>query len=221
MKTLNNNRYAPTLSLEQELWGRGLMVVAGVDEVGRGPLAGPVMAAAVVFPRDLKLSPAWCTQVRDSKTLSPAQREQALVQIQAHVLALGVGSCQPWDIDDIGIVEATRTAMRRAVEALPLTVDYLLIDYITLPGVPCRGVVGGDALCFSIAAASIVAKVERDRLMVEMDARHRGYGFAQHKGYGTPQHLRSLALLGPSPIHRRSFSPVRCLDDTSAMGNVR
>ena len=205
----NTDRNKPTLYLEKQLWNQGLRVVAGVDEVGRGPLAGPVMAGAVVFSPSLDLSSKWCNLVRDSKTLSSIQREHALEHIQNHAINIGLGTSEPKDIDHSGIVNATLMAMRKAVSSLSVTVDFLLVDYLEIPDLPSHGVLHGDRVCFSIAAASIVAKVARDKLMKELDLIYPNYGFSKHKGYPTRHHIKNLALLGPSPIHRLSFKPVR------------
>ena len=198
----------PTLEYEQNLWEQGL-VVAGIDEAGRGPLAGPVTAGAVVFSKTFDISHDWCTQIRDSKTLSESQREKAAINIRKYAEAYATASCQSHEIDAIGIAAATRSAMRQAVAQLKIPVQYLLIDYLTLPDIPSQGIVHGDAICFSIASASILAKVARDQYMKQMDIAYPGYFFAQHKGYATSKHLSRLKKLGPSPIHRHSFSPIK------------
>lgn len=182
--------------------------VCGVDEAGRGPLAGPVVAAAVI------LDPAQPIDgLRDSKVLSPRQRAAAALAIRAGALAWAVAEASVEEIDKLNILQATLLAMRRAVEALRPAADYALIDGNQLPrlAIPARTIVGGDALEPAISAASILAKTHRDALMAEFDARHPGYGFAEHAGYGTPQHLERLRALGPCPLHRRSFAPVRHL----------
>ncbi len=203
----------PTLDLEWRLHEKGAALVAGVDEAGRGPLAGPVVAAAVILPPYLDPSLEWIHLVDDSKKLSPLQRERALQHIEVHALAIGVGMASPEEIDSVGIAKANRSAMVRSVQNLPMRPHHLLIDFVTLEecGLPYHAFARGDALCCSIAAASVVAKVTRDRLMIEAEDSYPGYGFAQHKGYGTREHLRLLRLLGPSPIHRRSFAPVASL----------
>ena len=200
---------APTFIEEERLRVQGYRLIAGVDEVGRGPLAGPVVAAAVILPYDGK--PSWIRLVRDSKQLTPSQRESIFDRVLESGIPFGVGSVSHEVIDERGIAPATRLAMRRAIEKLSTRPDYLLIDFMRLPGIriPQKSVVDGDSLCLSIAAASIVAKVTRDRLMVEMDSQFPGYGLAQHKGYGTPEHLEALQRLGPCPIHRKTFTPVR------------
>jgi ribonuclease HII len=199
----------PTLSEERHLWSQGFDLVAGMDEVGRGPLAGPVVAAAVI------LSPSadfrWLFHVRDSKELSAAEREELAPYIWRDALAVGVGFVSHTAIDRIGIAEATRLAMLGAIGQMQRRPDYLLIDAFSIPAciLPQKGIIDGDARCISIAAASIVAKVARDRFMEQHDQRFAGYGFAQNKGYATRQHLEALRRLGPCALHRRSFSPVR------------
>ena len=199
----------PDWAAERLLWKLGYLRVAGVDEVGRGPLAGPVVAAAVVFP------PSFRTRklpgLRDSKQLTAKARERLAPQVRRFAAGVGIGSASPSEIDALGIVGATVAAMSRAIRELPQSADHLLVDALRLEcdGLPCRPIIHGDALCSSIAAASIVAKVARDSLMKELDALHPGYGFARHKGYPTAEHLAVLERLGPTPLHRRSFAPVR------------
>jgi ribonuclease HII len=199
----------PTFDEEEKLIARGYRIIAGVDEVGRGPLAGPVVAAAVILPWGKQ--PSWLSRVRDSKQLTPSQRESIFDRITASRVAYGLGVVSHEVIDKRGIAPATRLAMRRAIEQLSTRPDYLLIDFMQLPAIriPQKSVVDGDSLCLSIAAASIVAKVTRDRLMVELDGQFPGYGLAQHKGYGTPEHLEALQRLGPCPIHRKTFEPIK------------
>lgn len=200
---------APNLAEERQLWLQGLDMVAGLDEVGRGPLAGPVAAGAVV------LSPGsdfrWLLHVRDSKQLTPAERRELATYIWRDAIAVGVGFVSHTAIDRIGIAEATRQAMLRAVGELHHRPQFLLIDALTLRAcsLPQKGIINGDASCISIAAASIVAKVARDRFMQGYDHTFRGYGFARNKGYATREHLEALHRLGPCDIHRRSFNPVR------------
>ncbi|MCI5564447.1 MAG: ribonuclease HII [Clostridiales bacterium] len=181
------------------LWERGV-AFAGMDEAGRGPLAGNVVAACVVMP-PMPLLP-W---VDDSKRLSPARRERVFDEIMQTALFVGVGQATAAEIDEINILNATKNAMRRAAQGAPAAL--FLIDALEGLGLPGeeRGVVHGDALCYAIAAASIVAKVTRDRQMLALDAEYPGYGFARHKGYGTPEHIAALRALGPCPAHRRSF----------------
>jgi ribonuclease HII len=202
---------SPSFVEERAFQDRGYRFIAGIDEAGRGPLAGPVVAAAVVLPHPLVVP--WLAQVRDSKQLPPSRRDFLFQHIQETATAIGVGIVPHDIIDRQGIVSATRLAMKQAIDHLTPPADCLLIDYIRLPGVPLpqKAITNGDSLCLSIACASIIAKVTRDRLMLEMDSAYPGYGFAQHKGYGTRQHLICLRRLGPSPVHRRSFRPVKDL----------
>ena len=204
-----NNRQIPSFAEERILGAQGYWLVAGVDEVGRGALAGPVVAAAVILPE--KINAPWAAEVRDSKQLSPARREFLARHIQEIAIASGIGTASHKVVDEQGIVRATRLAMELAVNRLLPAPQYLLIDYLRLPEVPLpqKGVIDGDSLCFSIACASIVAKVARDRLMVKLDKVYAGYKLAQHKGYCTGEHVACLRRLGPSPIHRYSFHPVR------------
>lgn len=189
-------------SYERAAWRAGYRSLAGVDEAGRGPLAGPVVAAAVILPSDF--DPAG---VRDSKTLSAAEREQAYPRIVAGCHAFGVAVINRGTIDRINILQASRLAMRVAVEDLHLRPDLCLIDGLSVPGFPFPqwAIVKGDSLSVSIAAASIVAKVTRDRLMVELDEQYPGYGFARHKGYATVEHIEALQRLGACPEHRTTF----------------
>ncbi len=198
----------PTFLEENRLRRQGYKLVAGVDEVGRGALAGPVMAAAVILPPRIRA--AWAKKVRDSKFLSPEQRESLFDPICEAAIAFGIGSVESWTISSIGIARATQIAMAQAVGQLSPAAEALLIDFFEIPGtnLPQKGVVDGDTLCFSIACASIVAKVTRDRLMIEFDDTYPGYMFARHKGYGTPEHVECLKKLGPCAIHRRNFQPV-------------
>lgn len=199
-----------SLSEEKALSLNGYSYIAGIDEVGRGPLAGPVVAAAVIVPSKLKRS-SWLEHVKDSKLLSSYQREFLFEPIKEMVVSHGIGIVSSQTIDIFGIAGATRLAMKQAIEQLSPKPDYLLIDYVKLPEVflPQKGIVHGDNLCFSIACASIIAKVTRDRLMVHLDTIYPGYGLARHKGYGTKEHINCLRRLGPCPIHRRSFRPVK------------
>ncbi len=204
-------RTGPDLREELQLWHAGFRCIAGIDEVGRGALAGPVVAAAVVLPPPAQLPPGmWA--IDDSKQVPPARREQLCGLICDVALATGVGHVSAADIDHMGIAAATRQAMQQAVMAIQRRghhVDFLLIDFLTLSlPLPQKGIVKGDRHSLSIAAASIVAKVTRDRLMVELADTYPGYGFAQHKGYGTAAHRQALEQLGPCAEHRRSFSPI-------------
>ncbi len=204
---------APTLEHETCLWAEGYRHVAGLDEAGRGAWAGPVVAAAVVLPFDQPDLMQPLAGVRDSKTLTAARREGLMEIINDHALAWAIGSVPPAEIDRMGIAPATRSAMAQALEALSCPANYLLIDYLPLPDVPLpqHHLPKGDVWVLSIAAASIVAKVHRDRMMVGLEACYPGYGFARHKGYGTAQHRAALAALGPCPAHRMSFAPLQCL----------
>jgi len=204
-----NNHQKPSFAEERLLEAQGYRLIAGVDEVGRGALIGPVVAAAVILPPDVNTH--WKDKVRDSKLLSPGRREYLFALIHETAIAVGIGMIAPEIVDSQGIVRATRLAMKSAIDQLVPEPQYLLIDYLRLPEVtlPQKGITDGDSLCFSIACASIVAKVARDRLMVEMDRTYTGYGLAKHKGYGTKEHLACLRRQGPCPLHRRSFRPVR------------
>jgi ribonuclease HII len=199
------------LTEEKNCLSQGYSLVAGIDEVGRGCLAGPVVASAVIMPHDIR--PAWFKKVRDSKLLTPEQREYLSPLIHEAAISIGTGVVDSYIIDSMGMTEAVRTAMKIAIKKLMPQPGYLLIDYLTIPGmeIPQKGVENGDTVCFSIACASIVAKVFRDHLMIEMDKKYPGYGLDRHKGYGTREHLASLRKLGPSPIHRRLFQPVKNL----------
>jgi len=203
------NRLTPSFAEEELLAAQGYHLVAGVDEVGRGALVGPVVAAAVILPRGMKAG--WLEQVRDSKQLTPAVREFLFDYILGSAVAIGTGTVDNRVIDSQGIVMATRLAMKMAIERLAPPPQYLVIDYLALPEVelPQKHIIDGDSLSFSIACASIVAKVIRDRFMVELDRDFPGYGLARHKGYGTREHLDCLSRLGPCPLHRRSFRPVK------------
>jgi ribonuclease HII len=201
------------VSYETRLWAKGYRRVAGLDEAGRGAWAGPVVAAAVVLPPEDPDLERRLAGVRDSKTLTPARRDALLELIRKQAMACGLGVVPPAEIDTLGIVAATQKAMTEALNGLSPQADHLLIDYLTLPEVslPQHSLPKGDALVLSIAAASIVAKVSRDRMMIELDRQLPGYGFARHKGYGTAQHRAALAALGPSEVHRLSFAPLRAL----------
>ena len=196
-------RAMPDLSIEQPHWDAGRTLVAGVDEAGRGCLAGPVVAAAVVLPPGARLP-----GLDDSKKLSPAAREALVPEIRRVARGVGVGQCSPAEVDRLNVLWAAMEAMRRAAVALPAPPDVLLVDGGTrIPDAPCpqETVVKGDGRSLSIAAASVVAKTTRDRLMVELDAAFPAYGLSGHKGYPTAAHYAALAAHGPSPHHRRSF----------------
>ncbi len=202
----------PSLNLEIDLWHQGYRRVGGIDEAGRGALAGPVAAAVVILPPQPHIAED-LRGVRDSKQMTPAQREAWAGKLPALVLDFGVGFASPQEIDALGILPATRLAARRALQALKSPPDYLLLDYLRLPGVelPQHSLPKGDARVLSIAAASVLAKTRRDNLMRAYDNRYPGYGFARHKGYGTAAHRQALQTLGACPIHRRSFAPLRLL----------
>ena len=197
----------PHFKEEAALLAAGYSLVAGLDEVGRGPIAGPVVAGAVILPHPPRRS--WMRGIRDSKALTRLQREELAPVIESKALAARVGVSTAGEIDRLGIVVATRRAMERTLDALPITPQHLLLDAFPLPGVdlPQTAIIKGDATCLSIAAASIVAKVARDRMMDEADERYPGYGFSTNKGYATAEHLRAVRERGPSPIHRLTFSP--------------
>jgi ribonuclease HII len=182
--------------------------VCGIDEAGRGPLAGPVVAAAVILDPGRRID-----GLRDSKVLSAERREELALRIRDGAVAFAVAQASVAEIDALNILQATLLAMRRAVDALQVAAEYALVDGNQMPRLPIpgRAVVGGDALEPAISAASILAKTARDAMMRAFDAQHPGYGFARHMGYGTPDHLDCLRRLGPSPLHRRSFAPVRSL----------
>ena len=201
----------PDLSLELGLQQQGYRLVAGVDEVGRGPLAGPVVSAAVILPPGLTGDEPWLSLLDDSKALSARQRELAAQVARRHALAVGIGQCSHEEIDEMGIGQASILSMMRAVADLPVQPVHLLLDFVPIRQcpLPFQAIVKGDSLSYSIAAASNVAKVTRDSWMREADATFPGYSFAQNKGYPTAHHRAQLLELGPCTIHRRSFRPVR------------
>jgi ribonuclease HII len=200
---------SPNFDHENELKSQGYELIAGIDEVGRGALAGPVVASAVILPHPANLS--WLELVRDSKELNSGKRESLFDLINNAAVAVGTGIIPSQVIDSVNILKATKLAMMQAVEKLPKQPGFLLIDRVSLSQcpIPQRGITRGDKSCLSIACASIVAKVTRDRMMEELDGLYPGYGFAQHKGYGTREHISCLQKLGPSPVHRLYFAPVR------------
>lgn len=202
------------LQFERQLWDQGFARLAGVDEAGRGPLAGPVVAAALVFDRAFLEAEQFgrLQGVTDSKALTESQREEFYLLLSAHCpVSIGVGMAEVAEIDSINILRATHLAMARALQALSPPADFALVDGLPVSGLPCpsRAIVKGDARSLSIAAASIVAKVTRDRIMQQLDREYPHYGFARHKGYGTRTHMEALLEYGPSPVHRRSFRPVQ------------
>ena len=207
-------KFAERISFERELWQKGFQLVAGVDEAGRGPLAGPVVAAAVILPQ------AWrdggfderLRDLNDSKQLSEPQREAFFAILTAHPdIRFGIATVDAATIDRINILQATHRAMNEALAKLQPPPEHVLVDGRPVKSMkfPQTALVKGDSLSYSIAAASVLAKVTRDRMMLEFDAQFPGYGFAAHKGYGTPQHLAAIAERGPCPIHRRSFAPIK------------
>lgn len=194
------------LRFETELWEKGVVHVAGVDEAGMAPLAGPVVAGACILPRDYRP-----IGIDDSKKLDAAERARLAADIRRHAVCWGIGRAEVEEIDRLNIYQAGLLALRRAVEALSTCPDHLLIDARKLRelAIPQTSIIHGDALSLTIAAASILAKTTRDALMAELDLVHPGYGFARHKGYPTAEHFEALEKLGACPIHRRSFAPVR------------
>ena len=201
----------PRLDEERVLWQRGLTAVAGVDEVGMGPLAGPVVAAAVILPPDLTceggLPVTFPQGVRDSKTLTLKARERLAVEVRNVAVGIGIGVVEVEEIDQINIYQAGMKAMRLALAKLSVTPEHVLIDGRSLKELSCPQTtfIKGDRDVYSIAAASIIAKVYRDTLMMRLDYQYPDYGFARHMGYGTPAHRDAIRRLGPSPVHRRSF----------------
>lgn len=206
----------PSFTEEEILWQQGFQLVAGIDEVGRGPLAGPVVAAAVVFPP--YCDRPWLDQLRDSKILTAARRTLLADFIKNDSIACGIGVVHHDQVDTINILEATKLAMRKALDQLIITPDVLLIDALTIPGISTyqKPIIKGDAISRSIAAASIVAKVHRDMMMAEYDLKYPGYGFSRNAGYGTREHMEALNRIGCCPIHRTTFAPVRKVLQSSA-----
>ena len=192
-------------TLEEAARGRGALRIAGIDEVGRGPLFGPVVAAAVILPKGCRLP-----GLTDSKKLSEKKRNEFDREIRLNAVAWAIAAVDAETIDRINIRRASLEAMRRAVAQLALSPDFLLIDGRDTIEWDCQqqAVIQGDATSFSIAAASVLAKVHRDRLLVELDSEYPGYGLARHKGYCSPEHMAALELLGPTPMHRKSYQPV-------------
>ncbi|MBQ1902158.1 MAG: ribonuclease HII [Lachnospiraceae bacterium] len=190
------------LKFFERKYGDVFHVICGIDEAGRGPLAGPVVAGAVVFPADTDI-----TGINDSKKLTEKKREELYDLIMENAVSVGIGMASPQRIDEINILQATYEAMREAISKLSVTPDLLLNDAVTIPELPMKqvAIVKGDAKSVSIGAASIIAKVTRDRLMYEYDKVMPEYGFAKHKGYGTKEHIEAIKKYGPSPIHRTTF----------------
>lgn len=203
-------RPSPTLDYEEALWKQGFFAVAGIDEAGRGCLAGPVMAGAVILPAESGIAER-LRGVRDSKLMTPAERDEMYDAVIREAAAWGAGEADNREIDRIGILNATKNAMKRAVGNLGMQPDHLLIDFVRLHDVttPQIGLKHGDMLCLSIACASVIAKVTRDRWMQSEAARlYPQYGFETHKGYGTREHMEALRRYGPCPIHRMTFRPL-------------
>jgi ribonuclease HII len=196
----------PGLHLEQELWASGVKFIGGVDEAGRGALAGPVMAGVVILPNDSCLGLTLCG-VRDSKQMTPRQRGVWALKIKETALVWAVGSASAGEIDEVGILPATRLAVLRAIQSLALMPEFLLMDYIHWPGLqnPHRMMPKGERQSLSIACASVLAKTERDSVMITLDGQYPGYGLARHKGYGTEIHRVAISSQGYSPIHRCTF----------------
>jgi ribonuclease HII len=204
-ESLERERLRALFTTERELWGNGCRFIAGVDEAGRGPLAGPVTAAAVVFPQE-----TFIAGLNDSKLLSPQRREQLSMVIYQQAISVAVGQASPEEIDCLNILQASLLAMQRAVNALRVRPDYLLVDGIyEIPGVGCSqiAIIKGDRRSASVAAASIIAKVHRDRLMQDYHRLYPQYQFDRHKGYPTKAHVAALEKYGYCEIHRRSFKP--------------
>jgi ribonuclease HII len=201
------------LEYERKIWSTGIVSLAGIDEAGRGPLAGPVSAAAVIIPRELaeREQALLLRDINDSKKLTPSKREKLFIILAGNAgIQYGVGLASASEIDKINILRATYMAMARAVSALPSMPEHALVDGLPVEGLPCAStaIVQGDAKSLLIAAASIVAKVTRDRIMDELHKKYPVYGFIKHKGYGTKQHMQALFEHGPCPEHRLSFRPV-------------
>ena len=205
-QAVENTRIQQLLVEEEKLWKKGFLLLAGIDEAGRGPLAGPVVAAACILPAKFNLP-----GLNDSKMLTESKREKLFAQIQTQAIDYGIGSAEPAEIDVLNILQATKLAMKRSIEGLTVRPHYLLIDALTLTDVqlPQLPLIGGDHLSASIAAASILAKVTRDRLMVQLHSIYPEYTFSKNKGYGTKDHMLALKRFGPCPLHRKSFAPVK------------
>ncbi len=208
----------PHLQKEIALLKQGYRFIAGLDEAGRGAWAGPVVAAAVILPVDRPDLPLTLTGLNDSKKLTPASREAFFELLQETALAISVGMATPALVDEINVVQATRYAMQQALAALEIAPAHLLLDHLQLPAIkiPQDAFPEADAISLTVAAASVVAKVTRDRVMIELSQTYPGYGFEQHKGYGTPQHHAALLALKPCAVHRQSYQPIQaCLNAQS------
>lgn len=207
-RAAEQTRIQGLLAEERKLWEKGYLLVAGIDEAGRGPLAGPVVAACCILPAKFSLP-----GLNDSKKLTESKRAKLFVEIQEQAVDYAIASAEPAEIDALNILEATRLAMKRAVEGLKTRPHHLLIDAVALPRVelPQTPIIGGDGLSASIAAASILAKVTRDDWMRKLHSVYPDYGFDQNKGYGTAKHMQALRTFGPCPLHRQSFMPDRAV----------
>ena len=205
------NKTTPDETFENQLREAGYTAICGVDEAGRGPLSGPVVAAACILPAGCEIP-----GLNDSKKLTPKQRDRLFDTVREVAIAYAIGMASPEEIDQLNILNATMLAMRRAIEGLPVKADFALIDGNCARGIdmPHKTVISGDALSVSISAASILAKVTRDRICLENDRDYPEYGFAKHKGYGTREHMDALRRLGPCPLHRRSFLKFLNEDET-------
>jgi ribonuclease HII len=201
----------PSFAAEKQFQRQGLLLIAGLDEVGRGAWAGPLVAGAVILPEPTRALRQALAAINDSKQLRPAQREECALVIRAQAIAFAIGMVSAEAVDRLGVVCATHTAMRRALAALTTQPQALLLDAFPLPecDLPQRAIIRGDAHSFSIAAASIIAKVERDALMHDLHTQYPQYQWASNKGYGTAAHQSALREFGPSPEHRKSFAPIR------------
>ncbi|MFH1563011.1 MAG: ribonuclease HII [Nitrospirota bacterium] len=203
-----NHRLEKLWKYEEEVFSSGYELIGGIDEVGRGPLAGPVVAAVAILPRDAKIP-----GINDSKKLSPLQRERLCKTISKTIIDWGIGIVDEQIIDEINILQATYLAMKKAIKSLKSKPHFLLVDGLKIPhlDIPQKPIIKGDQLSISIAAASILAKVIRDRMMIEYDNEFPHYGFAKHKGYGTDLHIEAIKKYGVCKIHRRSFEPIKSM----------
>jgi ribonuclease HII len=202
-------------AFESKLWKKGADFIAGIDEVGRGPLAGPVVSAAVILPKD------FCNKrIKDSKKLTPLQREKLFAEIIDKAITFAVGCVDAHVIDKMNILKATYESMYRAIDKLSILPDHILVDGFEIPGLPIpqTGITKGDEICFSISAASIIAKVFRDRIMELYDIEFPVYQFCRNKGYGTKYHIKTLLEVGPCTIHRKTFNPVKLLTGKKQFG---
>ena len=207
-----STKISPSYREENYLINQGYSIIAGLDEVGRGTLAGPVVAGLVILqPRPTQ---SWLNEIRDSKLMTPRQRSIAAAHLNSESLASKTGVATSTEIDNLGIVRATQLAMERALDSCDVPPQFILVDALPLPqiDIPHKAIIRGDLHCLSIASASIIAKVARDEMMVNIAQSYPGYGFEKHKGYGTKKHMDALNKLGPCSIHRHSFSPIKNMD---------